>query len=321
MHPVICALVLGAVGLAVAAGPGGTEVRGPERGPAGFDLQGHRGARGLAPENTIPAFRRALEIGVTTLEMDVVIGGDGRVVVSHEPWMNPKICSLPSGAPVPPDAAKEHALYHMPYAEIEQYDCGRRQHPDFPRQATQPAAKPRLRDVIGRAESYVAEHDRPPVFYNIEIKSRPEGDETFHPRPETFARRVLGVVREGGVAARTTIQSFDERALRATQQLRDDEPPETAVRLALLVVDGTAARLPEQLDELGFTPDLYSPAHASVDEALVHAAHKRGLQVVPWTVNKREQMHRLLRLGVDGLITDHPDVGRDVVAAMEPATE
>ena len=175
--------------------------------------------------------------------------------------------------------------------------------------------------MIGRAESYVAEHDRPPVFYNIEIKSWPEGDGTFHPKPETFARRVLGVVREGSVVARTTIQSFDERALRATRQLRDDEPPEDAVRLALLVVDGTAARLPEQLDELGFTPDLYSPAHASVDEALVHAAHRRGLQVVPWTVNKREQMRRLLRLGVDGLITDHPDVGRDVVAAMEPATE
>ena len=314
-------LLLGAVGLAVAAGPGGAEVRGPERGPTGFDLQGHRGARGLAPENTIPAFRRALELGVTTLEMDVGISGDGQVVVSHEPWMSHEICACPSGEPVPEPRAREHTLYRMPYAEIEQYDCGRRRHPDFPRQETQPAAKPLLRDVIGRAEAYVAEHDRPPVFYNIEIKSRPEWDGTFHPKPEAFARRVLTAVHEGGVAGRTTIQSFDARALRAMRQLRDDEPPEGAVRLALLVVHGTAALLPEQLDELGFTPDLYSPAHASVDEALVHAAHKRGLQVVPWTVNEREQMRRLLRLGVDGLITDYPDVGRDVVAAMAPTAE
>lgn len=296
-------------------------MRGPEQGPTGFDLQGHRGARGLAPENTIPAFRRALELGVTTLEMDVVISGDGEVVVSHEPWMNPKICSLPSGAPVPADEAKEHSLSRMPYAEIAQYDCGRRRHPDFPRQETQPAAKPLLRDVIGRAEAYVAEHDRPPVFYNIEIKSRPEWDGTFHPGPEAFARRVLNAVHEGGVASRTTIQSFDERALRATRQLRDDEPPADAVRLALLVVHGTAALLPKQLDELGFTPALYSPSHAAVDDALVHAAHDRGLQVVPWTVNERAEMRRLLRLGVDGFITDRPDVGRDVVAAMEPATE
>jgi len=155
--------------------------------PDGFDLQGHRGARGLAPENTIPACRRALDLGVTTLEMDVVISGDGQVVVSHEPWMNHKICSLPSGAPVPENVGREHNLYRMPYAEIEEYDCGRRQHPDFPRQATQPAVKPLLHDVIAMAEAYVAEHDRPPVFYNIEIKSRPDWDGTFHPEPEAFA--------------------------------------------------------------------------------------------------------------------------------------
>jgi len=286
--------------------------------PDGFDLQGHRGARGLAPENTIPAFRTALELGVTTLEMDVVVSGDGQIVVSHEPWMNPKICSLPSGVPVPADEEKKHNLYRMPYAEIEQYDCGRRQHPDFPRQEPQPAVKPLLRDVIAMAESYVAEHDRPPVFYNIEIKSRPDWDGTFHPKPEIFARRVLGMVREGGVAARTTIQSFDERALRATRRLRDDETP---VRLALLVMHGTADTLPDQLNELGFTPDIYSPSFPSVDDALLRAVHDRGLQVVPWTVNERADMHRLVRLGVDGLITDYPDVAQEVLDAKEESSD
>lgn len=289
--------------------------------PEGFDLQGHRGARGLAPENTIPAFRRALDLGVTTLEMDVVISGDGQVVVSHEPWMNPKICSLPSGAPVPADEAKAHNLYRMPYAEIEQYDCGRRQHPDFPRQEPQPAVKPLLRDVIAMAESYVAEHDRPPVFYNIEIKSRPDWDSEFHPTPETFARQVLDVVREGDVAARTTIQSFDERALRATRRLRTDRTEDATVRLALLVVDGTANSLPNQLESLGFAPDIYSPSFPSVDDALLRTAHDRGLRVVPWTVNERADMRRLIRLGVDGLITDYPDVAQEVLDAMEESSD
>jgi glycerophosphoryl diester phosphodiesterase len=279
--------------------------------PPAFDLQGHRGARGLAPENTIPAFRRALDLGVTTLEMDVVISADGQVVVSHEPWMAHEICSRPSGAPVQEDEAREHNLYRMSYAEIEQYDCGRRRHPDFPRQEPQPAVKPLLRDVIAIAESYVANHDRPAVFYNIEIKSRPDGDGKFHPAPETFARRVLDAVHEGGVAARTTIQSFDARALRATRRLRSGQDDGAAVRLALLVMDGTAGTLPDQLDELGFTPAVYSPRHTIVNEALLRAAHDRGLRVVPWTVNERADMRRLIRLGVDGLITDYPDVAQE----------
>ena len=285
--------------------------------PEGIDLQGHRGARGLAPENTIPAFRRALEIGVTTLEMDVAISGDGKVVVSHEPWMAHEICSLPSGEPVPEDEEREHNLYRMPYAEIEQYDCGRRRHPDFPRQETQPAVKPLLRDVIATAETYVADHDRPPVFYNVEIKSRPDGDETFHPPPETFARRVLDVVHERGVASRTTIQSFDPRALRATNRLRAERNAEEAVRLALLVGRGADGSLPDQLEQLGFIPAIYSPDHRLVDAQLLEAVDERGLRVVPWTVNERDEMRRLIRLGVDGLITDYPDVGRAVLKAME----
>lgn len=316
--------VLGAVvfflvpGLSFAQSPGSPA---STHAPDGFDLQGHRGARGLAPENTIPSFRRALELGVTTLEMDVVISKDGTVVVSHEPWMNPEICSLPSGDPVPESAAREHNLYRMSYAEIEQYDCGQRQHPDFPRQETQSAMKPRLRDVIAMAESYVAEHDRPPVFYNIEIKSRPDWDEEFHPPPADFARRVLDVVHERDVATRTTIQSFDPRALRAAHRLRNERSAQDDVRLALLVGRGTDGPLADHLERLGFTPAVYSPDHRLVDAQLLNATEERGLRVVPWTVNEREDMRRLIRLGVDGLITDYPDVGREVVKAMGNAAD
>ena len=316
MTPALLLSLLATVGIGMPAAPRAAPLPDSVAPPEPLDLQGHRGARGLAPENTIPAFRRALEIGVTTLEMDVVISADGQVVVSHEPWMHPDICTLPSGAPVPEGDAREHNLYQMPYADIKRYDCGRRRHPDFPRQAPQPAVKPRLHDVIRRAEAYVAEHDRSPVFYNIEIKSRPAWDGTFHPKPEASAQRVLDVVRERGVAARTTIQSFDERALRAARRLRGDRDADMAVELALLVTGDTANALPDQLDALGFTPAVYSPPHAAVDEALVQAAHDRGLRVVPWTVNERDTMRRLIHLGVDGLITDYPDAGMDVVETM-----
>ena len=316
MTPALLLSLLATVGIGMPTTAGAAPPPDSVAPPEAFDLQGHRGARGLAPENTIPAFRRALALGVTTLEMDVVISADGAVVVSHEPWMHPDICTLPSGDPVSNSNAREHNLYQMPYADIEQYDCGRRQHPDFPQQVSQPAVKPRLRDVIAMAEAYVADHDRPPVFYNIEIKSRPEWDGAFHPAPEAFAKRVLAAVHEGAVATRTTIQSFDKRALRATRDLRENQDAEPPVQLALLVTDGSADALPDQLDALGFVPTLYSPAHSTVDAALLQAAHDRGLRVVPWTVNDRNTMRRLIRLGVDGLITDYPDVGVDVVEAL-----
>lgn len=285
------------------------------QGPEGFDLQGHRGARGLAPENTIPAFRRALGLGVTTLEMDVVISEDGTVVASHEPWMNPEICSLPSGDPVPADEARTHNLYRMSYDEIRQYDCGQRRHPDFPRQIPEPAVKPRLRDVISMAETYVADHGRPPVFYNVEVKSRPAWDGQFHPAPDAFVRRVLDAVHDATVAPRTTLQSFDARALRAARRLGTAQKPD--VRLALLVDRRTGDSMFDPVEALGFTPSTYSPDHRLVDAALLRGGRQRGLRVVPWTVNEREEMQRLIRLGVDGFITDYPDVGMEVVATTD----
>lgn len=291
------------------------------QGPDEFDLQGHRGARGLAPENTIPAFRRALEIGVTTLEMDVVIGEDETVVVSHEPWMSHEICTLPSGEPVSEDEERSHNLYRMTYAEIEQYDCGQRRHPDFPRQEPQAAVKPRLLDVIATAETYVADHDRSPVFYNIEIKSRPVWDGQFHPAPAAFARRVLSVVHESEVAARTTVQSFDDRALQAARQLRAKRDDEAAVRLALLAGGSEEKGLSDHLERLGFIPAIYSPNHRLVDTTLLRVAREREIRVVPWTVNEREDMRRLIRFGVDGLITDYPDIAKDALQTVNAAPD
>ncbi len=264
-----------------------------------FDLQGHRGARGLRPENTWPAFARALELGVTSLEMDVVIAGDGEVVVSHEPWFSAALCREPCGRPVRP--FKRYNLYRMSYAEIARFDCGSRRHPRFPHQEPVPAPKPRLAEVLRRAEAYAAELGRPPVRYSIEIKSRPEWEGTYQPDPETFVRRVQAVVAACEVTARTTLLSFDVRVLQIARQLF----PELAV--SLLVERRDHRPLEKQLERLGFVPDVYGPDYRLVTTELVAAVHAHGMRLIPWTVNRVGDMRRLLRMGVDGLITDYPD--------------
>lgn len=273
------------------------------RTPAGLDVQGHRGARGRRPENTWPAFQYALEQGVPTLELDVVISADGQVVVSHEPWMNAAICTAPDGTPIPEGEGQQHNLYRMTYDEIAAYDCGQRQHPAFPEQVPELASKPLLRDVIARAEAFVRDTGRDAVFYNIETKSRPAWEGRFHPPPDVFAQHLIDVVEAAGVSPRTTVQSFDPRTLRYTRHAAP------GLRLALLVAQEGDAGLAENLTTLGFVPHIYSPDHQLVSPALVDTAHARGMQVIPWTVNDVVAMRRLVNWGVDGFITDYPDRG------------
>lgn len=269
-----------------------------------FDVQGHRGARGLLPENTLPAFLKALELGVTTLEMDVVITRDHQVVVSHEPWMSGTICSLPSGEPVPEAHERAYNLYTMTWPEVQAFDCGSRGHPRFPRQQPMRVHKPLLREVIAAAEAWTQAHGRPPVRYNIETKSMPEGDERFHPVPAVFSRLLYEVLVETGIRDRALVQSFDVRTL---QVLRQHDP---TLRLALLIARGQDRGVSGNLAVLGFTPAVYSPDYTLVDAALVAAVHEAGMQLIPWTVNTLEEMQHLKSLGVDGLITDYPDLGR-----------
>ena len=270
--------------------------------PQPFDIQGHRGARGLLPENTVAGFLRAVELGVNTLEIDVVIAGDSTVVVSHEPWMSSTICADVTGRAI--TNGKIHNIYRMSYDEVARYDCGSRGHPDFPRQEGQPATKPRLRDVIRAAESHAADRGLSAMRYNVEIKSRPEWDSVFTPAPQEFVRLVHDVVAEAGIEDRTTLQSFDMRTLRAARELG------AAWQLALLI--GSNANLASDISRLGFVPEIYSPLYRLVDENLVRAAHSRGMRLIPWTVNSVSDMIRLKAMGVDGLITDYPDSARAV---------
>lgn len=272
-----------------------------------FDLQGHRGCRGHWPENSIPGMLRALDMGVTTLEMDVVISADHQVLLSHEPYFSPQICRDPQGRDLPPDSAEVYNLYQLSYAEIRTFDCGSKPHPRFPDQQNLPVYKPLLAEVIDSVEAYRAAQGLPPVDFNIETKCQPAGDQRFHPEPAAFVDLLMEVIQAKGIRDRCIIQSFDVRTL----QVMHDRYPE--VRLALLVENSDG--LATHLDRLGFVPAIYSPAHELVDEALRAATQAQGMALIPWTANDPADIERLLDLGVDGIISDYPD---RVVAARQP---
>jgi len=264
-----------------------------------LDFQGHRGCRGLLPENTVPAFEKALDLGVMTLEMDVVISKDKKVIVSHEPWFSHEIALDPGGAPISTNEERNHRIYEMTFEETQAYDVGMKPHPRFPEQRKLKVTKPLLSEVIAAAEVHSKRTSRALPYYNIETKSQTEGDGLFHPEPEEFVDLVVAVIKAAGVEGRTIIQSFDVRTL----QVAKEKYPE--IKLALLVENTQTPA--ENLEILGFTPDIYSPDYALVDKLLVSFAKKQGMKVIPWTVNEREEMDRLIGMGVDGIITDYPD--------------
>lgn len=264
-----------------------------------LDIQGHRGCRGLMPENSIAGFLKAIDLGVTTLELDVVISRDSQVLVSHEPWLSSIICKSPTGEDIAEGSERDWNLYQMNYEEIAECDCGQRQHPRFPDQQLSFSAKPLLSQVIDTVESYLTANNLPPVSYNIETKSAPSRDDIFHPEPAVFVQYLLAVIQEKKVEDRVLIQSFDPRTLRETRKLDSD------IRLVLLVEGEKAAE--DRINELGFIPDVYSPEHVLVTDSLRKWTQEKEMKLIPWTVNEPVDMKRLIELGVDGIITDYPD--------------
>jgi glycerophosphoryl diester phosphodiesterase len=265
------------------------------------DKQGHRGSRGLMPENTIPAMLKAIDLGVITLEMDVVISQDKKVVVSHDVFFHQNITTTPAGKTLTKAEADKHLLYTMPYDSIKKFDVGLKPHPDFPRQQKMAVYKPLLSDLLDATEAAAQQKGRT-IAYNIEIKSKPENDGKKHPPIEEFVDLVMAVINAKGTASRTTIQSFDPRAL---QVMHRKYPSVTTA----LLMEGTDKRtLAAQLQELGYTPPVYSPHYSLVTPALMEECRQKNIKVIPWTVNTLEEMQRLIKLGVDGIISDYPDL-------------
>jgi glycerophosphoryl diester phosphodiesterase len=267
-----------------------------------FDMEGHRGCRGLMPENTIPAMLKAIDLGVTTLEMDVVITKDKKVVLSHEPYFDNEITTKPDGNYIKDTEEKSYNIYKMDYAEVLKYDVGLKPHPRFPQQQKMKAVKPLLNDLIGEVESYLLANNKTKVFYNIETKSMPAGDNIFHPKPAEFVDLLMKVIDEKGIRKRVIIQSFDFRTL---MYLHKNYP---GVKTAMLVEDSEKKPFEELLTGIGFVPTIYSPAYSMVNESLVEKCHQKGIKIIPWTVNDKATIIRLKAMAVDGIITDYPNL-------------
>jgi len=266
------------------------------------EVHGHRGCRGLLPENILPAFRRALELGVDALELDVVVSQDGQLVVSHEPWLAAKLGRGPQGERIDPARERSYNLYQMPYAAIAQCPVGEWPHPDFPSQQPMLSRRPLLTEVLHQAEIWCQQLGRPTVHYSVEVKSSPEGDGTFHPAPAVFVDLVVAALQAAGVAARTTLLSFDPRVLQAARLAKPD------LALCLLIEDYLPP-ITELFAGLGFESTVLGADFHLLSAATIAAirAIYPTLRLVPWTVNSPDELQLVHSWGVDGITTDYPD--------------
>ncbi|MDH3731391.1 MAG: glycerophosphodiester phosphodiesterase family protein [Acidimicrobiia bacterium] len=293
------------------------------------DLQGHRGARGLKPESTLPAFESALDELMTTLELDLHLTADGRLVVWHDPFLDPAKCRLGPGAPAgaadpddPATPSDDLRISAMTFDELGAYRCDRNPDPSaFPVQDTEPTALAgarfeiiALEDLFDFVELYTASgakngeqrDNASQVRFNIETKrvpNRPEliGDDFDGVAVGRLEQALLDLVEERRLVDRVTVQSFDHRSLWAIQATG------SPVQLSALTVRGD---VPDFADLAARGAGVWSPSFRTLDAANVAAAHDAGLLVLPWTVNDVAEMQRLIGLGVDGLITDRPDLAR-----------
>lgn len=264
-----------------------------------FGAEGHRGARGLMPENTIMGMKTAIDLGVTTLEMDAHVTKDKKVVLAHDNYLNRGFTLTPEGKEIPEDEARSHILYNMSYDEISQYDIGTKTNKSFPQQKNVKAHIALLSELIDSVQLYIKENNKEQVFYNIETKSSVKGDDVYQPKPEEFVDLIMNIVEKKKIAPWVIIQSFDVRTL---QVLRKKYPH---IRTSYLVSKG---ELEDNLELLGFIPDIYSPAYKTVDRSLVEAVHEKNMKIVPWTINTLDEIKVLKSQGVDGIITDYPNL-------------
>lgn len=250
-------------------------------GDAHIQVHGHRGARAVRPENTLPAFQYAIDVGVDVLELDLAVTKDNVLVVSHDPTLLPDICTGPNPGT---------AIHQLTLAELQEYDCGAKRNPRFRRQTPVPGTRvPTFRQVLELAKPARVE-------LNVETKifaARPE----LTPSPEEFAKLVLDEVNRAGMTRRIILQSFDFRTLHAMKKLAPQ------MRLSALY-EGKPKSFVEIAHEAG--AEIISPEYHLVTAEEVRAAHAAHLQVVPWTVNEPADWDRLVGAGVDGIISDDP---------------
>lgn len=267
-----------------------------------FIWVGHRGTRGNYPENTIQGMREALKYPeIKTLELDIVISKDGEVVVSHEPWMNPVICLTPQGGAV---KAKADNFYKMTYAQIAAFDCGSKFYPDFPNQVKTVEHKPRLIDLLRAVEFEARFLGKRPAYF-IEIKSTKNLEKDgYQPSVPIIMEKVIAVLEQTLTDEQIYIISLDWRALIYAHKKR---PQWKTVALGTTPLSAAGI-----VHRLGFTPTVYAPFYPIYPKLGLKAFKKRGIKIIPWTVNKSNDMQKLIDKGVDGIITDYPDLISEV---------
>lgn len=257
---------------------------------------GHRGSRGLEPENTLPAFQEAVKLGVGGLELDLFLTKDGKVVVTHDASVSSELCLSPEGKPPEEGQSSSLKIYGLDFRQLKPFDCGSRTNPDFPEQENTEAHIPLLSEVIEAVEKQTLQR---PVQYFLEIKSDPSTDEHFHPKPPSFVKHVLEVVSEKKIQQQAIILSFDKRVL---QEVRKQA---AEIKIGMPLENKTA--FSQELEELGFTPDVILPQYREVDAQLLQLCREQKIAIFPWTVNEAPEIRRMLLLNIDGIITDYPD--------------
>ena len=263
-----------------------------------IDLQAHRGGAGLMPENTIVAMKNAIDLGVNTLECDLQVSADGQVVVSHENYFHARYSTRPDGSLVQASEPKEY-LYKMPYDSIAKYDVGLRPNTTWPTQQRVAAVKPLASDLIDEAERYAASKGLK-MNYNIEIKSSASAGEGENwPEYKEFCDVCIPLLLSKNLGKRLIVQSFDTRALEYIHQkwpqvilsyLTDQEPD-----------------IEEIMANLTFQPEWWSPNYKPVTPENVAWCHKKGIKVVPWTVDDPDEIRRMVACDVDAIISNYPD--------------
>ena len=253
------------------------------------------------PENTIPAMIKAVEVGANVLELDVHLTKDNKVIVYHDASFNPDYTTLPNGSEIGKEERKKYTFYQMAYSEAKPFVIGAKAYAAFPQQQRIATYAPLLSELIDSVEAYTKRKGLPPVYYLVEIKSSAKTDGVEQPSPEVFMQVLMADLKPKNLRHRLLLQSFDMRPL---QVLHKQNPHLT---LGFLT-DKRNVSFKENLSQLGFVPDFYNPNYNLVTPELVKTCHDQKIKIAPWTVNDPSEIKRIKALGVDGIITDYPNL-------------
>ncbi|AFM05918.1 glycerophosphoryl diester phosphodiesterase [Bernardetia litoralis DSM 6794] len=270
-------------------------------------FQGHRGARGLAPENTIPSFKKALEYGLQGLEIDIVLTAENQFLVSHDPFFSHEFCSKPNGEAISKKEELQRLIYKMDYETIKKYDCGKRGHLRYPEQKPFPATKPLLKSFFEEIEKYVLNNKIKKPFYTLEIKSELAWYGFMQPLPSEmvalFIKEITAYPFFDTIKDRLLIESFDVNIL--NELYKQTQHTDTKFEIGFLVENKLS--IEENLAKLNFMPSVYVPYYRLLTKKKIEELHQKGLKVFTWTVNNTEVMQKLKNWGVDSIITDFPN--------------